>query len=72
MTLTFQLNQKAKAILIRELGPVNYARFIQQYEEEQGTTPLTVTNGSARKAHGPCMSRRPNLLPTANSHARAK
>jgi hypothetical protein len=36
MTLTAQLNQKAKAILIRELGPVDYARFIQQYEEGTG------------------------------------
>jgi hypothetical protein len=33
MTLTAELNQKAKAILIRELGPVDYARFIHQYEE---------------------------------------
>jgi len=33
MTLTAELNQKAKAILIRELGPVDCARFIQQYEE---------------------------------------
>ena len=32
MTLAAELNQKAKAILIRELGPVDYARFIQQYE----------------------------------------
>jgi hypothetical protein len=30
MTLTAELNQKAKAILIRELGPVDYSRFIQQ------------------------------------------
>ena len=36
MTLTAELNQKAKSILIRELGPVNYARFIQQYEEGTG------------------------------------
>lgn len=36
MTLTAELNQKAKAILIRELGPVDYARFIQQYEEGSG------------------------------------
>jgi hypothetical protein len=36
MTLTAELNQKAKAILIRELGPVDYARFIQQYEEGAG------------------------------------
>jgi len=36
MTLTTELNQKAKAILIRELGPVDYARFIQQYEEGTG------------------------------------
>lgn len=32
MTLASELNQKAKAILIRELGPVDYARFFQQYE----------------------------------------
>ncbi len=32
MTLTSELNQKAKAILFRELGPVDYARFFQQYE----------------------------------------
>lgn len=36
MTLTAELNQKAKAILIRELGPVDYARCIQQYEEGSG------------------------------------
>jgi hypothetical protein len=36
MTLTAELNQKAKAILIRELGPVDYARFIQQYQEGSG------------------------------------
>lgn len=36
MTRTAELNQKAKAILIRELGPVGYARFIQQYEEGFG------------------------------------
>ena len=36
MTLTAELNQKAKAILIRELGPVDYARFIQQYEAGMG------------------------------------
>ena len=36
MTLTAELNQRAKAILIRELGPVNYARFFQQYEEGFG------------------------------------
>jgi hypothetical protein len=36
MTLTAELNQKANAILIRELGPVDYARFFQQYEEGLG------------------------------------
>lgn len=36
MTLQATLNQKAKSILIRELGPVDYARFIQQYEEGTG------------------------------------
>lgn len=36
MTLTAELNQKAKAILIRELGPVDYARFFQQYGEGSG------------------------------------
>jgi len=36
MTLTAELNQKAKTILIRELGPVDYARFIQQYDEGKG------------------------------------
>jgi hypothetical protein len=36
MTLTAELNQKAKAILIRELRPVEYARFIQQYQEGTG------------------------------------
>lgn len=36
MTHSAELNQKAKAILIRELGPVDYARFIQQYEEGTG------------------------------------
>ncbi len=36
MTLSAELNQKTKTILIRELGPVDYARFIQQYEEGTG------------------------------------
>ncbi len=36
MILTSELNQKAKAILFRELGPVDYARFFQQYEEGFG------------------------------------
>ena len=36
MTLTSELNQKAKAILIHERGPVDYARFFQQYEEGLG------------------------------------
>lgn len=36
MTLNAELNQKAKAILIRELGPVDYARFIQQYQDGTG------------------------------------
>jgi len=36
MTLTAELNQKAKALLISGLGPVGYARFIQQYEEGSG------------------------------------
>lgn len=36
MILSAELNQKAKSILIRELGPVDYARFIQQYEEGTG------------------------------------
>ena len=36
MTLNAELNQKAKAILIRELGPVDYARFLQQYGEGTG------------------------------------
>ena len=36
MTHTAELNQKAKAILFRELGPVDYARFFQQYEEGCG------------------------------------
>lgn len=55
MTLTAKLNQKAKAILIRELGPVDYARFIQQYEE--GTGDYTrdrhqwLGNGTARTIH---------------------
>jgi hypothetical protein len=36
MTPTAELNHKAKAILIRELGPVDYARFFQQYDERFG------------------------------------
>lgn len=36
MTLSSELNQKAKAILFRELGPVDCARFFQQYEEGLG------------------------------------
>ncbi len=31
-----ELNQKAKSILLRELGPVDYARFFQQYEQGIG------------------------------------
>ena len=45
MTLTAELNQKAKAILIRELGPVDYARFFQQYEEGlRGSNPPHLTD----------------------------
>lgn len=36
MTLNAELNQKARAILTRELGPVDYARFIQQYDVGTG------------------------------------
>ncbi len=36
MTLPAELNQKAKSILLRELGPVDYARFFQQYEQGIG------------------------------------
>jgi hypothetical protein len=36
MTLNAELNQKAKAILIRELSPEDYARFLQQYGEGTG------------------------------------
>jgi len=45
MTLTAEFNKKAKAILIRELGPVDYAQFIQQYEEEpsNGTQKAALT-----------------------------
>ncbi len=34
--LPAELNQKAKSILLRELGPVDYARFFQQYEKGIG------------------------------------
>jgi hypothetical protein len=34
--LPAELNQKAKSILLRELGPVDYARFFQQYEQGIG------------------------------------
>lgn len=36
MTPTSELNQKAKAILFRELGPVDYAPSFQQDEEGFG------------------------------------
>lgn len=36
MTLTAELNQKAKVILIRELGPVDYALFTPQYQAGTG------------------------------------
>jgi hypothetical protein len=36
MTLSAELSQKAKAILIPELGPVDYARFTQRYEKGTG------------------------------------
>ena len=36
MTLPAALNQKAKAILLRELGPLDFARFFQQYETGTG------------------------------------
>jgi|GEM_PF-845823 hypothetical protein len=36
MTLPAALNQKAKAILLRELGPVDFARFFQQYQTGTG------------------------------------
>ena len=55
MTLTAELNQKAKAILIRELGPVDYARFIQQYQEGTGDYTrdrhLLLGDESARTLH---------------------
>lgn len=55
MTPTAELNQKAKAILIRELGPVDYARFIQQYEEATGNytydRPQWLGEESARTSH---------------------
>jgi hypothetical protein len=55
MTLTAELNQKAKAILIRELGPVDYARFIQQYQEGIGDytrdRQLLLGSESARALH---------------------
>lgn len=55
MTLTAELNQKAKAILIRELGPVDYARFIQQYQEGTGDFTrdrhLLLGEESARTLH---------------------
>jgi hypothetical protein len=71
MTLTAELNQKAKAILIRELGPVDYTRFIQQYEEGLGNYTEDRHQWLGSKARGPCMNRRPNSLPTANSSARS-
>ncbi|MBK1814137.1 hypothetical protein JIN84_00755 [Luteolibacter yonseiensis] len=36
MTHVAELNKKAKAILFRELGPVDYARFFQQFEDGVG------------------------------------
>ncbi len=55
MTLTAELNQRAKAILIRELGPVDYARFFQQYEEGIGDYTADrdqwLGNESARHLH---------------------
>ena len=55
MTLTAELNQKAKAILIRELGPVDYARFIQQYQEGTGDYTrdrhLLLSDENARTLH---------------------
>ena len=36
MTLNAELNQRAKAILIRDLGPVDYARLFQQPREGTG------------------------------------
>ena len=36
MTLPAALNQKAKAILLREFGPLDFARFFQQYETGTG------------------------------------
>lgn len=55
MPLTAELNQKAKAILMRELGPVDYARFIQQYQEGTGDFTrdrhLLLGGESARTLH---------------------
>ncbi len=55
MTLSAEFNQKAKAILMRELGPVDYARFIQQYQEGTGDFTrdrhLLLGEESARTLH---------------------
>ena len=69
MTLTAELNQKAKAIFIRELGSVDYVQFIQQYEEGFGDYTRYPINGSATKAPAPSMNKRPNPPPPVYSHA---
>jgi hypothetical protein len=55
MTLTAELNQKAKSIVIRELEPVDYGRFIQQYQEGTGEYTrdrhLLLGEESARTLH---------------------
>jgi hypothetical protein len=66
MILTAELNQKAKAILIRELGRVYYARFIQQYGEGSRNYPVTATHGTVRIALGLCMNKLPTSAPPAN------
>ena len=79
-TLTAELNQKAKAILIRELGPVGYARFIYQYE--QGSVNYTterhqwLSGESAPSLHEEASQLtadgNPSLFPFPNSTSRKR
>ena len=70
MTLTAELNQKAKAILIRELGPVDYARFFQQYEEGLGNYAADrhqwLGEESARTLHEQASQLAANSAPTSS------
>ena len=65
MILSAALNQKAKAILLRKLGPLDFARFSQHYETGVGNTRRTAMVGAALSPPAKCISKPRNSRPTA-------